>query len=90
MSSLARHRTSVGQRRTPRLCLSCLPVVLAVPPLPVGFQNSAAGPDLGFLCSSLVLVDKAAEDRPALDPLLGEVRDRVVGPGRGGRSCRLR
>ena len=49
---------------------------------PVGFRNSAIGPDLGLLCGSLVLVDEAAEDGPALDPLLGEVGDRVVGPGR--------
>jgi hypothetical protein len=29
-----------------------------------------------------VLADEAAEDRPALDPIPGEVRDRVVNPGR--------
>jgi hypothetical protein len=58
--------------------------------MPVGFQNPAAGPDLGFLCSSLVLVDEAAEDGPALDPLLGEVRDRVVGPGRAELSAAMR
>ena len=34
------------------------------------------------LCGPLVLVDEAAEDRPTLDPLPGEVGDRVVGPGR--------
>jgi hypothetical protein len=34
-----------------------------------------------MLCDSLVLVDEAAEDRPALDPLLGEVSDGVVGAG---------
>ena len=34
------------------------------------------------LCGPLVLVDEAAEDRPTLEPLLGEVGDRVVGPGR--------
>ena len=33
------------------------------------------------LCGSLVLVDEAAEDRPALDPLLGEVGGRMIGPG---------
>ena len=32
----------------------------------------------------------AAEDGSALDPLPGEVRDRVIGPGRGGRGWRLR
>jgi predicted ATPase len=47
---------------------------------PVGFQNSATGHDLGLLCGSLVLVDEAAKDRLALDPLVGEVRERVVGP----------
>jgi len=30
----------------------------------------------------LVLVDEAAEDRPAPDPLVGEVRDGVIGPRR--------
>jgi hypothetical protein len=34
------------------------------------------------LCGSLVFVDEAAEDGPALDPLLGEVGDGVFGPGR--------
>ena len=34
------------------------------------------------LCGSLVLVDEAAEYGPALDPLLGEVGDRMIGPGR--------
>jgi hypothetical protein len=29
-----------------------------------------------------ILVDEAAEDRPTLDPLTGEVRERVIGPGR--------
>jgi hypothetical protein len=33
----------------------------------------------GLLCDPLVLVDEAAEDRSALDPLLGEVGARVVG-----------
>jgi hypothetical protein len=54
----------------------------------VGFQNSATGLDLGFyaarpglLCGSLVFVH-AAENGQALDPLLGEVGDGVVGPGR--------
>ena len=50
--------------------------------LPVGFQNSATSPDLGFLCGPLVFVDEAAEDGTALDLLLGEVRDRVVRTGR--------
>jgi hypothetical protein len=49
---------------------------------PVGFQNSATSPDLGFLGGSLIFVDEAAEDRPTLDPRLGKVRDRVIGPGR--------
>ena len=33
------------------------------------------------LCGSLVFVDEAAEDWPTLDPRLGEVGHRVVGPG---------
>jgi hypothetical protein len=49
---------------------------------PVGFQNSVTSPDLGFLGGSLVFVDEAAEDGTALDLLLGEIRDRVVGAGR--------
>jgi hypothetical protein len=53
----------------------------------VGFQNSAMGPDLGPLRGSLVFVDEAAEDRPAFDPLLGEVGNGVVGPGGGAGGC---
>jgi hypothetical protein len=34
------------------------------------------------LCGPLILADEAAEDRAAFDPLLGEVGDRVIGPGR--------
>jgi hypothetical protein len=48
----------------------------------VGFQNSATGLDLGLLRGSLVFVEEAAKDGPTLDPLLGEVGDEVVGPGR--------
>ena len=33
-------------------------------------------------CGTFVLADEAAEDGSALDPLLGEVGGRVVGPGR--------
>jgi hypothetical protein len=47
---------------------------------PVGFQNSATSPDLGFLCGSLIFVDEAAEDGPTLDSLVGEVG------GGGGRA----
>jgi hypothetical protein len=36
----------------------------------------------GLLCGSFVLVDESAEDGLTMDPLLGEVRDGVVGPGR--------
>jgi hypothetical protein len=32
------------------------------------------------LCGPLVFVDEATEEGPALDPLLGEVGGRVVGP----------
>ena len=45
-------------------------------------------PELGhrpwprLLCGPLVFADEAAEDGTALDLLLGEVRDRVVGAGR--------
>jgi hypothetical protein len=42
------------------------------------------GIDLGLLRCSLVFVDKAAQDGPALDLLLGEVGGGVV--GRGGCS----
>jgi hypothetical protein len=34
------------------------------------------------LCGSLVFVDEVAEDGPTLDPRLGEIGHRVVGPGR--------
>ena len=54
---------------------------------PVGFQNSATGPDLGFLCGSLVLVDEAAEDGPAVYPI--RERSRQVGrSGAGGAGGR--
>jgi len=33
------------------------------------------------LCGPLVFAEEAAEDGPALDPLLGKVNGRVVGPG---------
>jgi Protein of unknown function (DUF5661) len=36
----------------------------------------------GLLCGSLVFTDEAAEDRPALDALAVQVRDRVIWPGR--------
>jgi hypothetical protein len=47
----------------------------------VGFQNSAALVDLGFLRGPLILVEEAAEHGSALDPHLGEVSDRVIGYG---------
>ena len=55
---------------------------------PVGFQNSGYWLDLGLHAARRVFVDEAAEDRLALDPLLGEVGDGMVRPGR--RSRRLR
>jgi hypothetical protein len=36
----------------------------------------------GLLRGSLVFAEEAAKDGPALDPLLREVCDWVVGPGR--------
>ena len=45
---------------------------------PVGFQNPARRSWPGLLCGSLVLVDKAAEDGLALDPLRREVGNGVV------------
>jgi hypothetical protein len=47
----------------------------------VGFQNSAAALDLALLRGSLIFVEEAAEDGSALDQLLGEVGDGVVGLG---------
>ncbi len=35
----------------------------------MGFHNSATSLDLGLLCGPLILVDEAAEDRAAFDPL---------------------
>jgi hypothetical protein len=46
----------------------------------VGFQKSATGLDLGFYVAPLVFAEKAAENRPTLDPIPGEVGDRVIGP----------
>jgi hypothetical protein len=60
-----------------------------VPGWPVGFQNSATGPDLGFYAARSYSFDGAAEDGSALDPLPGEVCDRVVGPGRGELAAAL-
>jgi hypothetical protein len=48
----------------------------------VGFQNSAAGPDLVFLGDPLIFAEEAAEDGATLDSRLGEVGGRAVGPGR--------
>ena len=56
----------------------------------VEFQNSATGPGLVFLCGSFALVDEAAEDGPTLDPLPGEIRDRVVGLGRAELAAAMR
>ena len=52
-------------------------------------------PELGLTlaCSfpdSIVLVDEAAEDGSALDPLLSEVCDGVVGPGRAELAAAVR
>jgi hypothetical protein len=56
----------------------------------VGFQNSATGIGLGFLCGSLVFADEAAEDGPALDPLSGQVGGRVVWLGRAELAAAMR
>ena len=58
--------------------------------------NTCGVPELGhcswpgLLRGSLILVDEAAEDGPALDPLPGEVSDRVVGPGRAELAAAMR
>jgi hypothetical protein len=44
----------------------------------------------GLLCGPFVLVDETAEDGPTLDPLLGEVRDRVIGPRRAELAAAMR
>ena len=49
---------------------------------PVGFQNSATGPDLGFYAARPYSLMRSPRTGLALDPFLGEVRGRVVGPGR--------
>jgi hypothetical protein len=54
-----------------RIPLNFNEVEPAQPVVRVGFQNSVTGPDLGLLCGSLVLVDEAAEYRPAPYPLPG-------------------
>ncbi len=48
----------------------------------MGFQNSAIVPDLGFYAARSYSLDKAAEDGPAFNPLLGEIGERVIGSGR--------
>jgi hypothetical protein len=47
----------------------------------VGFQNPVPPLSCGFSCA-FVLVDQTAEDRSAPDPLLVEVRDRMIGSWR--------
>jgi hypothetical protein len=47
----------------------------------VGFQNSVAAADLPFRLA-LVLVDQASKDRLASDPLLGKVRNGMIGAWR--------
>src|ERR1700730_10930086 len=51
-------------------------------PTPAGVPELGHCSWPGLLCGPIVFVDEAAEDGPALDPLLGVVRDRVIGPGR--------
>jgi hypothetical protein len=48
----------------------------------VRFQNSATGLDLGFYAARSYSLKRPPKDGPALDPLLREVCDWVVGPGR--------
>jgi hypothetical protein len=79
-----RCNASVSRQIRP-LCAIGIPSPAAIKP--PGHQRGMRGSGtllsiLGHLCSSLVLVDEAAEDGPALDLLLGEVSDRVVGSGR--------
>ena len=57
---------------------------------PVGFQNSATVVDLGFLRGPLIFVEEAAKHRPALDPHLGEVSDRMIGYGRAELAAAMR
>jgi len=51
-------------------------------PFRVGFRNSAIGPDLGIYAARLYSLMRPPRTGPALDLLLGEVSDRVVGSGR--------
>ena len=44
----------------------------------------------GLLCGPLVLVDEAAEDRPTLDPLAGQISGRVIGPRRAEVTAAMR
>jgi len=46
--------------------------------------------DLGFLRGPLIFVEEAARHRPALDPHLGEVSDRVIGYGRAELAAAMR
>jgi hypothetical protein len=41
------------------------------------------------LCGSLIFAEETAEDGPTLDPLMGEVGDRVVGPRRAELSAAM-
>ena len=66
------------------------PLVEVLGPVPVGFQNSATVVDLGFLRGPLIFVEEAAKHRPALDPHLREVSDRVIGYGRAELAAAMR
>jgi hypothetical protein len=55
----------------------------------VGFRNSATGLDLGFYAARWYSL-RRPRDGPALDPLLGEVGDGAVRPGRAELAAAMR
>ena len=55
-----------------------------------GSRTRATLVDLGFLRGPLVFVEEAAKHRPALDPHLGEVSDRMIGYGRAELAAAMR
>jgi hypothetical protein len=62
--------------RVRRDCVRCVITVKAAA------DGPSRPPDSTYRVCPLVFVDEAAEDGTALDLLLGEVRNRVVGAGR--------
>ena len=56
----------------------------------MGFQNSAVGSDLGFYAARSYSLTRPPRTGAALDPLPGEVRNRMIGPRRAELTAAIR